>query len=89
MAGHFGTARTHALLAQYFHRPGLSKTMEEYVRTRDICARSKPVRHAPYGLLSPLTIPTQPWTGVSLDWITDLPPSDYHDVILVVVDRLT
>ena len=26
---------------------------------------------------------------MSLDWITELPPSHYHDVILVVVDRLT
>ena len=26
---------------------------------------------------------------MSLDWITDLPPSHYHDAILVVVDRLT
>ena len=46
------------------------------------------VRHAPFGLLSPLPIPTRPWSSVSLDWITDLPPSHYHDAILVVVDRL-
>ena len=26
---------------------------------------------------------------MSLDWITNLPPSNYHDAILVVVDRLT
>ena len=26
---------------------------------------------------------------MSLDWITDLPPSHYHDDILVVVDRPT
>ena len=26
---------------------------------------------------------------MSLDWITDLPPSHYHDAVLVVVDRLT
>ena len=24
-----------------------------------------------------------------MDWITDLPPSHYHDAILVVADRLT
>ena len=47
------------------------------------------VRHAPFGLLSPLLIPTRPWLSVSLDWITDLPPSHYHDAVLVVVDRLT
>ena len=39
--------------------------------------------------MSPLPIPTRPWSSVSLDWITDLPPNHYHDAILVVVDRLT
>ena len=47
------------------------------------------VRHAPYGLLSPLPIPTRPWASVSVDWITDLPPFHYHNAILVVVDKLT
>ena len=47
------------------------------------------VRHAPYGLLNPPPIPDKPWSSVSLDWITDLPPKHYHDAILVVVDRLT
>ena len=46
------------------------------------------VRHALVGLHSPLPIPPQPWCSVSLD-ITNLPPSHYHDAILVVVDRLT
>ena len=47
------------------------------------------VRHAPHRLLSPLPIPTRPWASVSRDWIIDLPPSHYHDAILVAVDRLT
>ena len=59
------------------------------MRSCDACQRNKVVRHAPYGLLSPLPIPTRPWLLVSLDWITDLPPSQYHDAVLVVVDRLT
>ena len=59
------------------------------VRSCDACQRNKVVRHAPFGLVSPLPIPTKPWLSVSLDWITDLPPSHYHDAVLVVVDRLT
>ena len=89
LARHYGVARTQALVAQYFVWPGLSRDVEAYVRSCDTCARNKAVRHAPYGLLSPLPIPTRPWSSVSLDWITDLPPSHYHDAILVVVDRLT
>ena len=66
----------------------MATAVERYVRRCDACQRNKVVRHAPYSLLSPLPIPPHPWCSVSLDWITDLPPSHYHDAILVVVDRL-
>ena len=89
LAGHYGVARTQALVAQYFVWPGLATAVNSYVRSCDACQRNKVVRHAPFGLLSPLSIPSRPWSSVSLDWITDLPPSNYHDAILVVVDRLT
>ena len=89
LAGHYGVARTQSLVSQYYKWPGLATAVESYVRSCDTCARNKVVRHAPFGLLSPLPIPTRPWSSVSLDWITDLPPSHYHDAVLVVVDRLT
>ena len=89
LAGHYRVPRTQALLAQYYTWPGLAGAVAKYVGSCDTCARNKVVRHAPYGLLSPLPIPSRPWRSVSLDWITDLPPSHYHDAILVVVDRLT
>ena len=76
-------------MAQYDIWPKMATAVDTYVQSCDSCARNKVVRHAPYGLLSPLPIHTRPWSSVSLDWITDLPPSHYHDAILVVVDRLT
>ena len=76
-------------MAQYFIWPGMATAFDTYVRSCNSSARNKVVRHAPYGLISPLPIPHRPWSNVSLDWITDLPPSHYHDDILVVVDRLT
>ena len=76
-------ARTQALVTQYFKWPGLATAVESCC---DACQRNKVVRHAPYGLLNPLPIPAQPWSSVSLDWITDLPPSQYYDAILVVVN---
>ena len=82
-------ARTQALLTQYYTWPELAAAVARYVRSYDTCARNKVVRHAPYGLLSPLPIPTRPCASVSLEWITDLPPSHYHDAILVVVEKLT
>ena len=84
LAGHYGVARTQALVAQYYMESGLATAVSNYVGSCDTCARNKVVRHAPYGLLSPLPIPPKPWASVSLNWITDLPPSHYHDAILVV-----
>ena len=89
LAGHYGVTRTQALVGQYFEWRGMATAVEAYVRSCDACQRNKVVRHAPFGLLNPLPIPSQPWSSISLDWITDLPPSNYHDAILVVVDRLT
>ena len=44
---------------------------------------------SPAGLLQPLPIPDKPWSAVSMDFISGLPPSQRLDTIMVVVDRLT
>jgi transposase InsO family protein len=41
------------------------------------------------GLLQPLSIPSQRWEEVSMDFITGLPKSKEKSVIMVIVDRLT
>ena len=40
------------------------------------------------GLLQPLSIPSQRWEEVSMDFITGLPKSKGKSVIMVIVDRL-
>ena len=40
-------------------------------------------------LLQPLSIPSECWEDVSMDFIIDLPKSEGRSVIVVVVDRLT
>eukprot|EP00253_Pinus_taeda_P024700 PITA_24700 len=40
------------------------------------------------GLLQPLSIPSQHWEEVSMDFITGLPKSEGKSVIMVVVDKL-
>ena len=41
------------------------------------------------GMLQPLSIPSELWEEVPMDFITSLPKSEGKSVIMVVVDRLT
>ena len=86
MAGHFGVQKTLELVTRRYWWPQLRKFVEEYVRTCDVCCRSKMPRHRPFGLLQPLPTPDGPWKSISLDFITDLPPSEGFDAILTAVD---
>lgn len=88
-AGHFGFNKTMELISRDFWWPHMWKEVKNFVLSCDICSRSKNPRHRPYGLLQPLPIPKRPWSSISMDFITDLPPSATFDAIYVVVDRFT
>jgi hypothetical protein len=89
LAGHFGVAKTVELLSRDYWFPRMRRVVAKFIANCDACQRSKPNRHAPFGLLQPLRVPTGPWTDLSMDWITDLPSSEGCDAILVVKCRLT
>jgi hypothetical protein len=65
------------------------KVIKEFFLSSDIYFRLKNPRHYPYGLLQPLPIPRQPWSSVSMDFITNLPSSRNFDAIFVIIDQLT
>ena len=54
-----------------------------------VCQRNKVEAIMTPGLLQPLSILSQRWEEVSMDFITGLPNSEGRSVIMVVVDRLT
>ena len=58
--GHPGTAKMLQLVQERFFFPKMRHAVEEYVRKCTICRRTKHDRHAPYGLLQPLQVPTRP-----------------------------
>jgi len=88
-AGHQGRAKTLDLVARKFYWPSLTTYVHRYVDGCDTCQRSKPSRHAPYGLLQPIPAAHAPWKRITADFIVKLPPSNGYDAILVVVDKNT
>ena len=88
-AGHYGVARSTELVTRDYWWPGLQSDVEQFVRSCDTCGRAKAPRHRKFGELQPLPTPEHPWESISMDFITDLPISEGHTAILVVVDRLT
>ena len=93
MAGHFGMARTFEKIQRRYTWQGIRKDVNEYVRCCPVCQRAKYRRSKKKGLLSPLPEPDGPWQWITMDFITDLPPSrlsgKVYDSILVIVDRFS
>ena len=57
-AGHPGRAKTLELLSRAYYWPKMRRFVDRYVRNCHPCQRSRTARHAPFGLLKPLPVPT-------------------------------
>lgn len=88
-AGHPGISRTICLLQNSFWWPAMAREVTAYVKSCQVCAQSKIPKELPSGLLQPLPIPQRPWSHLSIDFVTDLPPSDNVTTILVIIDRFS
>lgn len=89
MSGHYGVSKTMEYINRDFWWPKMVNEIETYVKSCAVCQRVKPGRHKPIGLLKPLPVPSDRWSSVTMDFITDLPPCKGFDSIMVVVDRFT
>lgn len=81
--------RTKSLLQNAFWWSFLSQDVEDYVKACQTCAQSKSSHQIPAGLLHPLPIPQCPWSHLSVDFITDLPNSNWFTTILVAIGRFS
>ena len=77
------------LVRMNFFWPQMDSWIWGYVGSCKDCQKDKAICHTQYGLLQPLEVPYAPWDSISMDFITDLPLSNGHDSIWVIVDRFT
>ena len=84
-SGHPGIDRTVRCLRGKYWWAILAKDVRVYVSSCSVCAP----RHLHRGKLQPLPVPQRPWSHLSVDFLTDLPPFLGITTILVVVDQFS
>ena len=88
LSGHMGVFHTKAILERDFWWPGLSTFMKHFIAGCPVCQQNKSNMHPVVPPLLPIksTI-TLPFKQLSVDLITDLPPSTGFDSVMVMVDH--
>jgi transposase InsO family protein len=89
VGGHSGFLKTYHRVKKDFFWDGLKTDVQRFVAECLVCQQNKVETIKTPGLLQPLSIPSQHWEEVSMDFITGLPKSEGKSVIMVIVDRLT
>jgi hypothetical protein len=89
---HFGYGRMMDNLKPYYW-PKISATARTFLKHCPECLRNKPANHRPFGLLSPIQSPSEPFDTWSIDLVTDLPISflknntTAYDTVMTVTDK--
>ena len=77
----------------HFWWPRMTRTVKSYVNSCATCQRIKSSTQSRPGLLRPHDVPVRPWSHISMDLITDLPPSSFnghtYDSIVTFVDMFS
>lgn len=89
VACHPGYRRTLVLLQQSFLWPSMVANTQDFVATCSVCACSKASYRTSAGLLCPLTIPSCPWSQISVDFVTGLSPLEGNTTILTTVESFS
>jgi hypothetical protein len=81
LAGHMGQDKTMEIIKRNVFWPEMDKYIEDFARRCESCQYSKAPRHARYSLLSTLELVYIPMQSISIDFIVDLPKSNWHTQI--------
>ncbi|KAA3484962.1 Transposon Ty3-I Gag-Pol polyprotein [Gossypium australe] len=89
LMGHFGVAKTLAMLQEQFFWPRMKRDVERVYDRCMACKKAK-LRIKPHRLYTPLPIPDEPWVDNSMDFVLSLPRTKIEkNSIFVVFDRLS
>jgi hypothetical protein len=72
-AGQFANSQTQDLVNRKYYWPGLPRNVKEYCSTCLECQQNKAPTHQRYSDLQLLPTPTEPWSYIAMDFITELP----------------
>ena len=72
LTGHFGVAKTLGVLHQHLFWPHMKCDVER-ICERCITYKQAKSKLKPHGLYTPLPIPSEPWTDISMDFVLGLP----------------
>ena len=89
LGGYSRFLKTYHRVKKEFFWDGLKSDIKNFVVGCLVCQQNKVETIKTLGLLQPLSIPSQHWEEVLIDFITCLPKSEGKSFIMVVVDRLT
>jgi hypothetical protein len=91
-SAHYGYGRMIDNLKPYYW-PKMGAAVRSFLKHCPDCLRNKPASHRPFGLLSPIPAPSEPFDTWSIDLVTDLPISflknntTAFDTVMTVTDK--
>ena len=89
-SAHPGIQRTIARVKRHFYWKGMLGDVRQFVDNCPVCQTEKSDHTLAKGKLMSTQIPESKWSEISIDFVTDLPPSATgRDSILVTVDKAT
>ena len=89
-AMHPGSTKMYNTLKEHYWWNGMKKEIASFVSRCLTCQQVKAEPQKPAGKIHLLPIPVWKWENITMDFVISLPRTQrQHDVIWVIVDRLT
>ena len=89
LTGHPGKDTMVGIILRRWFWPKLREVVRRFIRNCDVCGRTSVWREAKAGFLRSLPVPERIGSDLTIDFVTDLPPSNDCTNVMVITDRLS